>query len=179
MNLYIVRHGQTNYNLNGIIQGCSNIPLNSTGINQANKLKVEIDKLKIDLVICSPLLRTKQTASILCKNRNIKTIYDNRIIERNFGILERQSIKKYNSKLYWNYKLNYDIGENVEKISELFLRTKLFLDDIKSKYSDKNILIVSHGATIRALHFNIKGFSENDNLLSFSIPNCCLFKYSL
>lgn len=177
MNLYIVRHGQTDYNKMGIIQGVSDIPLNETGVRQAEKLKLTIDKLNIDLVISSPLVRTKQTATILVKNRKIKIIYDNRLLERGFGILEGKGIEEYDAPSYWNYKLDYNIGENVEKISQLFIRTNNFLQDIKSKYQDKNILIVSHGATIRALHFNIVGFNKNHNFLTFKVPNCSLFQY--
>lgn len=134
MNLYIVRHGQTDYNKLGIIQGISDIPINEKGVKQAEKLKLTIDRLNIDLVISSPLVRTRQTAAILVKNRNIKTIYDNRLIERGFGILEGKGVETYDAPSYWNYELDYDIGENVEKISRLFARTNDFLQDIKSKY---------------------------------------------
>lgn len=134
MNLYIVRHGQTDYNLNHIIQGKSNTKLNENGINQAKKLKEEIDKLNIDLVICSPLIRTKETANILMQDRSVKTIYDERILERGFGSIEGKSDKEYDAIKQWDYKLNYDY-KGIEKIQDLFLRTKLFLDDIKKKIS--------------------------------------------
>lgn len=179
MNLYVVRHGQTDYNVQKLIQGASNVPVNETGKKQALMLKTEIDKLKIDLVIVSPLLRTRQTAEILIGERKVKVITDDRLVERNFGVLEGKSLDFYDASKYWNYNLNYHNDDNVEKISDLFLRTKLFLDDIKQRYFDKNILIVSHGATIRALHFNIVGFIPGENLLKFKVNNCCLLKYSI
>ena len=177
MNLYIVRHGQTDYNLNNIIQGISDIPLNLNGIGQIQKLKGRVDKLKIDLAITSPVLRTRQTTQILLGTRNVPIIIDKRITERKMGILEGKSIKMYDAKAYWNYKLNYDNNEQVEKIWDLFDRTRAFLIDIIKTYPDKNILLVSHGATIRALHYNIVGFNESDYLLNFKVPNGCLFKY--
>ena len=68
MNLYLVRHGQTDLNKQHIIQGITNAKLNKNGINQAENLKQEIDKLDIDLVISSPLLRTKETTNIIINN---------------------------------------------------------------------------------------------------------------
>lgn len=179
MNLYIVRHGETDYNKMGLMQGMSNIPLNSKGKYQALEVREKLNDVDIDLVIISPLVRAKETASIIMGKRSVKTITDSRIIERKMGVLEGKDRSLYDAKKYWNYKLNYHNSDNVERLSDLFLRTKLFLDDIKNKYPDKNILVVSHAATIRALHFNIVGFNEDDNLLKFSVENCCILKYNI
>ena len=179
MNLYIVRHGETDYNKMNLMQGSSNIPLNFKGKNQALDVSKKLENVDIDLVITSPLVRTKETASIIIGNKNVKIITDDRIVERGMGILEGKDRSLYDVKKYWDYKLNYYNSDKVEKISDLFLRTKLFLDDIKNKYSDKNILIVSHAATIRALYFNIVGFNEDDKLHEFFIDNCCILNYKL
>ena len=63
MKLYVIRHGQTNWNLKGIIQGQKDIELNDKGINEARKAKDEFNSLKIDLIMCSPLKRAKETVS--------------------------------------------------------------------------------------------------------------------
>lgn len=179
MNLYIVRHGETDYNVQHIVQAISNTKLNNTGIMQANNLKKEIDLLNIDLIICSPLLRTKQTANIITNGRNIETIYDDRIIERSAGKFEGKSDKYYDHIKVWDYKLNTDLNQGIEKVQDLFKRAKLFLNDIKQKYPNKNILIVTHEATIRAIHYNIIGYNENTNLKELKINNCCLLKYKI
>lgn len=179
MNLYIVRHGQTDYNVKHIIQGITNTKLNNTGIMQANNLKKQIDELDIDLIICSPLQRTKQTANIITDGRDIETIYDNRIIERCAGKLEGKSDKYYDHIKVWDYKLNTDLNQDIEKVQDLFKRTKLFLNDIEKKYNDKNILIVTHEATIRAIHYNIIGYNKNTDLKEIKIDNCCLLKYKI
>ncbi len=179
MNLYLVRHGQTDLNKNHIIQGITNTKLNDTGISQAKNLQKEIDKLNIDLVISSPLVRTKETASIILNNKNISVIYDDRIIERYAGDLEGKSDELYDHIKVWNYKLNTDLNANIEKMQDLLKRTKLFLEDIKNKYPNKNILIVSHEATIRALHYNIVGYNKNTNFKKLKIDNCCLLKYKI
>jgi len=61
MKLYVVRHGQTDWNINGKIQGQKDIELNDTGILQARSLKEEFNKLDVDLIMCSPLKRAKRT----------------------------------------------------------------------------------------------------------------------
>lgn len=178
MKLYIVRHGQTNNNLNGIIQGISDTPLNDNGINQAKELKEKIKDVKFDLVISSPLQRAKQTAEIL-NDSKAELICDNRIIERNAGDFEGKDHNQYDLGNVWDYKLNTDLDAHVEKVQDLFKRANDFLSDIKNKYQDKTILIVSHSGFIRALHHTIVGFNEDDNLRSFNIKNCCLFEYDI
>lgn len=76
MNLLVVRHGQTNYNLNHIILSKTDDPLNETGISQAQTTAKNLEREKIDLIISSPLRRAKQTAEIINKGRNIPIIYD-------------------------------------------------------------------------------------------------------
>ena len=179
MNLYIVRHGQTDYNVKNIIQGIINTKLNNNGIMQANNLKKKIDQLDIDLIICSPLLRAKQTASIITDGRGIETIYDNRIIERGAGELEGKCDKYYDHIKVWDYNLNTDLNQGIERVQDLFKRAKLFLNDIKQKYPNKNLLIVTHEATIRAIHYNIIGYNKNTDLKEIKIDNCCLLKYKI
>ena len=65
MNLYLVRHGQTDFNKGEIIQGISDIPLNGTGIQQARALAPKIKDLEFDAYYVSPLLRARQTAEII------------------------------------------------------------------------------------------------------------------
>lgn len=179
MNIYLVRHGQTDNNKKHIIQGAIEAKLNENGINQALKLKQKIDKLDIDILIVSPLIRTKETANIITNNRNINIIYDERIIERYAGELEGKSDKYYDSTKAWDYQLNTDLGYKIEKIKDLLKRTKDFLDDLKIKYNDKSILIVSHEAVIRAIHYNIVGYNEFTNFKEFEIDNCCLLEYKV
>lgn len=179
MNLYLVRHGETDYNVNHIIQGIIDKELNENGIQQAKNLKLKIDKLDIDLIISSPLDRARNTASIITFKRNIKTLYEQRVIERYAGSLEGKPDKYYDSSKAWNYQLNSDLGCNIETVKDLLFRTKNFLDDIKKQYNDKNILIVSHESTIRALHYNIVGYNENTNFRDLKVDNCCLLQYKI
>ena len=85
MKLYVIRRGQTDWNVAGKCQGRTDIELNSTGIEQAKKAKTQLKDYKIDLIICSPLKRARKTAEIINEAIDCKIISDERIIERNCG----------------------------------------------------------------------------------------------
>lgn len=79
MDIYITRHGQTDWNVDHKVQGKADIDLNSVGIEQAKSTKQKLDNEKIDLIICSPLKRASQTADVINNGRNIPVIFDERI----------------------------------------------------------------------------------------------------
>ena len=81
LNLYVVRHGKTIVNTLRLMNARNNIGLNRTGKKQALSAEKQMENTKIDLIICSPLKRTRQTCKIINKN-NIKVIYDERLLER-------------------------------------------------------------------------------------------------
>ena len=173
MKLYIVRHGETSWNVKKLLQGKTDISLNENGINQVKTLEHKLPKNKIDICICSPLKRTIETANILYSN----IIKDDLLIERDYGDFEGKSIDYNFISLLWDYKVNYH-DHNVESIKECLERANKFLKKIK-KYKGKNILIVSHGAFIKALHYNLVGYNENTDFLSFNPSNSELYEYEI
>ncbi len=144
MNIYVTRHGQTDWNVEKKVMGRCDKPLNESGLQQANETSNALANTDIDLIICSPLLRAKQTAEVINKDRNIPIIFDNRIIERDFGEFEGKQTKDFDFLGYWNYYKNEQY-ESAENIKIFFERVYSFLDDIIKRYSDKNILVVAHG----------------------------------
>ena len=71
------------------------------------------------------------------------------------------------------------LSRAIETAKDLFARASDLLNDIKEKYSDKTVLVVSHGATIRALHYIITGYDEKTNFLEMKIPNCSILEYEI
>lgn len=177
MKLYIVRHGETDWNKDRLLQGDVDIPLNETGRKQALEVRELLKNKTIDLCVSSPLSRTYETAEIIVDNK-CKIITDTRLIEREFGQLEGKDISCYDSHSYWNYQLNMS-NQGVESIQTLFKRVSDFYQDLKNQYSNQTVLIVTHGAVVRVLHFIINDYNENTNFLSFKIPNCKLFEYEV
>ena len=127
----------------------------------------------------SPLIRTVQTAIILIGDR-VETIPDKRLIERGLGELEGKSRDVYDVNKFWDYNLNSnDYG--VEPVQDVFKRCEEFLDYIKNKYDDdSSILIVSHGAPVRALHHILSNTDRNSNLVkSVNIHTCFCQEYEI
>lgn len=148
MNIYVLRHGQTDYNIEGKFQGQIDVKMNKNGETQTNKAASELNKIHFDVVFSSPLTRTINTAKKI-ENKNI--IIDKRIIERSFGKLEgQQGIP--------NYEDNIE-KYNIEPVDKLILRVNSFLEEILETYKTKeNILIVTHEgiAQVINLFFNPK-----------------------
>lgn len=155
--------------------GITDEGINENGYLQIESIREIFKDINIDICFTSPLKRTIQTSEIICQN-NIPIIIDDRLIERGFGKLEGGSGNIKYTKDFWNYYINKD-DYGVEPLQDLFLRTKSFLNDLKNNHKDKNILIVSHAATIRALHFNIVGFNESTNMTDFVVDNGQVFRY--
>lgn len=171
MNIYVVRHGQTDWNIQGRIQGSTDIELNSTGINQAKQTAELLKNINFKVIYSSPLKRTVDTAKMINEYHNINIITDNRIIERNFGDFEGTQNVLTDISDYLDFDKNLSTN-NVETIQELFERIEDFLLDIYNTYknTDDNILIVTHGGTSVAITAIINNL-KND-LLSLGMKNC-------
>lgn len=179
MKIYVVRHGQTDWNLLEKLQGRTDIELNKTGIEQAKQAKENLAGIDFDLVISSPLKRTRKTAEIINSNRNVPLIFDARLMERGFGDVEGTSPSKtgvFKKINIWNYKENIKY-KNVEPIVETCNRVWTLLDEIKKKYSEKNILLVTHGGTIRVINTYFNGLDQNGIVSRIEVSNCEIKEY--
>ncbi len=174
MHLYIVRHGQTGWNMDGKFQGSVDNFLNSNGINQAKKLAIMLKNCKLDFIYSSPLCRAYDTAKIINNFQKVPILLDNRLVERSLGTLEGKYYTDFtNSSLFsdiWNYSIpNYQIY-SIETLSSLTNRAYNFLNDLLTKFedTDANILIVAHGSMNKCL---LKLLNEQE-LAEKPIDNC-------
>lgn len=167
MNLYILRHGQTDYNLMGKFQGQVDIALNQNGIEQAKETAKELSKIQFDKVFSSPLKRAVQTAQCATKQ---KIEIDKRIIERSFGLLEgKASIANYEEKIE-EYK--------IETIEDLRKRVYSFLDEILKEHSKcDNILIATHACVARMIEVYITKKSYEEVQKYYELGNGKYKKY--
>lgn len=177
MKLYVVRHGQTDWNLNGLLQGNTDIYLNENGINQAKEIQQKLKDIDFDLCYSSPLSRAYDTAKIICGNKT-KIEFDSRLEERELGEFEGKHKDLYDGKFYWDLKINSS-DRGVESPRNLLARVTSFYEDILSKHSNETILIVSHGAVVRCLNFVIKGYDDDTDIHAFDVPNCHVFEYEI
>ena len=173
MSLFVIRHGKTDWNSESRVQGQSNIKLNEMGIKQAENIREKIENRNIDIIICSPLDRTKQTAEIINKNMDLPIMVDDRIKERNFGIFEGKKTREIEEwKEYLKYHKNKELEEG-EKIQDFFSRIFDFASEIEKEAQDKNILVVTHGGVARGLECYFKGIPDDEEDVGSSMLDTC------
>ncbi len=104
MNLYVIRHGETDMGKNKII-ATENEPLNDHGIQQAISVGKELNELDINIIYCSPIERAKHTLKLLNLDNNIPVVIDDRLKERDMGIYEE--VKEVIKLIYHSNKGRY------------------------------------------------------------------------
>jgi alpha-ribazole phosphatase len=153
MKLLLIRHGQTNWNLEQRFQGQSDIPLNETGRKQAQALADRLSAEPFDAVYSSDLQRATETAKIICASQIHS---DARLREVNFGDWEGliyDEIKaKYPEPLAaWEADIFKNAPPHGETLEGLAVRVQSMLDELRKKNDDQNILIVAHGGVLQTL----------------------------
>lgn len=175
---YIVRHGQTNWNILGRTQGHGNSDLTKKGLEQAKELADTIVDYPIDYIYSSDLGRAVQTAQIIANKLNLDVNKTPALREMGFGIWEGlliEEIKKYHLDTYntWRNKphlVNIEGGENLNIIKE---RTDKFIEELNKKYDNKHIVLVSHSVTVRAMLLSFLG-SSMQNIYRIKQDNTAL-----
>lgn len=164
MRLYIVRHGETQWNKKRKLQGQVDIPLDEFGRTLARKTAKGLAKIPFDVCYSSPLSRAKETAKLILEGREIPIIEDERIIEMSFGEYEGKSCAKSHWELPEEFHRFFDGPERYiaplrgEDFADVKKRTGEFLQELyhRKEYQDSHILIATHGAALAGLLNNIK-----------------------
>ena len=155
--LYVMRHGQTDWNIDYRLQGSVDIPLNETGREMAKAACDKYRNTHIDVCYCSPLSRARETAELVLAGRDIPIVVEDLIREANFGEYEGQC-NIYEHPDWEMYKFfrdpaNYCADKGAESFEEMFARADAFIE----KYlradlaAGKDVLVVGHGAMSLAL----------------------------
>lgn len=145
--LGLLRHGQTDWNIDFRLQGVTDTLLNETGIAQAKDAAAAINPDHWDAVITSPLIRAKVTAEIVAdKNNFSQPDVEPLLIERSFGeaegLMHDQWVARYS---------NTNEVPGGESLADLEQRANLLLSTLATNYRGKRVIAVSHGALIRVL----------------------------
>jgi probable phosphoglycerate mutase len=166
--IYFVRHGITNYNVEGRVQGEVDSELTSEGITAIKKIARAITSnaasSKPSKIITSPLLRAVQSSKIIAKELCIKHSADERLLELKRGIIEGKTKEEFtqeelkHGELFYNDPWNYRIP-NGENLTDLKARVSSFLSDILTL--GESLVIVSHGFTIRMMIYLLQNEEVN------------------
>lgn len=169
--IYIVRHGQTDWNLEGRYAGRKDVELNTKGIEEAKNIYNELKNIKFDKVFSSPLKRAYKTAQIICDN---EIITDERLIERCNGELEGKLKEECPSNIDFN---DPNTGLGIESIIDFRKRIFGFFDEITKKYKRKNVLVVTHAGVGIYARCYFEGDPLDGDYSKYKIKNCEVIKY--
>ncbi len=161
MEIYFVRHGQTDYNILGKYYGRTDVGLNEVGKEQAKEMANFLAEFPLDKIIASPLKRAYDTAKIIAGNRAVKIEKEELLCEQNFGIFEGKTYlelqKEYPEQLRrWNADFQNEVLENGESFRQVRERVDCFVEKLKLE-KEKTILIVAHKGTFGHLFASILG----------------------
>lgn len=158
--LYLVRHGETEWNAQGLLQGHSDIHLNDIGLSQALALKEALASVHFSAAFSSDLSRAKKTAEIIISNKETPLTLSKALRERTAGPFEGRPVQELEAwmkqsltpgKIFSQEEhLSHRWHPNFETSSETYQRIKNFLSSNIS-YDDSNILVVSHGGVMRSI----------------------------
>jgi len=143
----LLRHGQTDWNIDFRLQGVTDIPLNETGIGQARLAAEMISAADWDLILTSPLSRARDTAKIVADAHGFSDFrVEPLLLERSFGEAEGLGHDEWRAKY-----ADTNSVPGGETLVELEARSWRLLESFVENYSGQRILAVSHGALIRKL----------------------------
>lgn len=190
MNIYVTRHGETEWNTYWKLQGRSNTVLNEKGREQAcltHNGFVEAG-ISFDRIYSSPLKRAVETAVLMTEKSESEIIKDDRLIEFCFGKAEGKTPDERNEDpelkdfhLFFDEPEKYVALEGAEPFESVLKRTAAFWEDeIKplEKTEIQNILVVTHGGTMQSLLLHIDGRSLKDYWKT-KMSNCTINKIVL
>lgn len=184
MELYIVRHGETDWNRAHRVQGSVDIELNEYGLYLAEETKKGLKNTKFDLAYSSPLVRAKKTAEVILDDKNVELRKEEALREISFGEYEGMCIggelrdpKSDEFNKFFKDTKHYVVPKSGETVEHLLERTGEFLKTLYSnpELQDKRILLATHGAAMTALVNNIKGNLEKADFWKEGVPpNCAI-----
>jgi probable phosphoglycerate mutase len=180
--LILVRHGETDWNAAGRIQGMLDVPLNALGLQQAQAVAREIARI-VDVadMVSSDLVRTRETARPISEATGFEPRFDARIRERHFGVLQ--------GKTYEEWRIadaegvaRYNAGdphygpEGGETASQFLKRCVDAVSDLVLTCNEKTLVVVTHGGVVSSMVRHSEGLGVQ-SARTWSVPNASISEW--
>lgn len=164
--VYLVRHGQTAWNKEEIFRGRTDVPLDETGLKQAELATEYFKEMEIDAIYSSPLSRASQTAQKIAQSHNLKVQPLPGIIDMSFGKWEgcpHQEIREKDSKTYrqWVEEPHLVRLPGGEGLDDVRVRAMAALEEVIRKHPEKTLVLVSHRVICKVLICAILGLENS------------------
>jgi len=176
--LFLLRHGETQANIEQRYQGQGSSDLSELGILESSSLSKALAKEKFSAIYSSTLSRSFETARIIAKPHSIDVIQVPGLIERHYGEWENltfEEIKKRYTKIYesWLIEPGKTRIPGAEPLTELQKRGVTAIENLIGKHKDRAICVVGHGGMNRAILFHYMNIDLN-NFWRIKQDNCCV-----
>ncbi len=168
----LIRHGCTVWNKAGRSQGCTDIPLDAEGMEQARRVAERLAAESWDVIYTSDLQRAKQTGEIIQKKLGRVPLFtDERLRERSGGKTEGTTLDERIATWGENWR-EREAELEMESVDRMVARGQAFLADICQKHASRRVLIVSHGAFLKRMLLTL----VPDEQVDVSLGNCSVTK---
>ena len=169
MSVYLLRHGQTDWNKIGRVQGRTDVPLNDEGRRQADEARKILESVPFIRCYVSPLIRAQETARIALAGKNVDVVLEPRLVEMAYGDYEGKDWTKGDYQRDRRViGLRHHGGENYFDVAH---RAYSFLDEIGEIARQGNILLVCHGGIARVINTYFIDEVDNDSFIDNICPN--------
>lgn len=183
--LYIIRHGQTEWNVAGRLQGHADSPLTEEGVKQAETRAEELKHISFDAIFSSDSPRAHRTAEIIKLDRELVVQTSQLLREMNFGSFEGKKIAEFREalkdkmaeleRLTDHEKWDFALSEEIETEEAVISRLLTYLREIALAYPNKTVLVVTHGAGLRTLLLKL-GYATRTEIPHRAIANTAYAK---
>jgi len=160
----VVRHGETEWNVQGKWMGQLDSPLTPTGLEQARLLACRLQHVPFDAIYSSDLGRAVETATVIAKKKSLQITLDVRLRERHLGVLQGLTVPEMRERHvqarteYERLEYDYVIPQG-ESARQRVERAMACLEDVKLKHPGGSVLIVTHGGILTGFFQQIVGVS--------------------
>ncbi len=165
--IYLVRHGETEWNHTNRYQGDRDVPLNAKGKEQAGKIGDRLRKVKLDAIYSSDLGRAAETARAINEGRNLPFFMRQGLREMNYGLWEGLTLDEITAKYlpawlaYREDSLNTCVPEG-EGYRDVLARVRQVMNEIAQIHPDGTVALVGHAGSLRAVIYNALGFDPRE-----------------
>lgn len=172
--IFLCRHGRTQHNENGVVQGHKDIELNEKGERQAEKLGKYLEKEGIDHIYSSPLVRAKKTAETISEIVDVDFEALENLKEVDQGVYEGKSSRKMMEDM-WNAEVKNHLWapENGESMEDTRKRAMEIFESLEESHEGENIAIIAHGGFNKTALLGVLGHSSK-NFNRVKQDNCCV-----
>lgn len=154
LRVLFVRHGETEWNRERRIMGREEIGLNETGRKQSAQLQAGLIQVPLDAIYSSPILRARETAEILSRERDLKVVFDERLAEIDYGEWVGKTfedVRRMPGYQPYFTRLETPVAPGGETLYQVRDRVTAFYESLKQGGTNRTVAVVSHADTIKCL----------------------------